>query len=296
MLASMTGFGQASASIGEVFYSLEIKSLNGKFFKSAIRLPETLSTYEPRIEQVLRERLVRGSITYTLRVKDVSDRAAWDVNSAAIRGYIRSLEQAGKHIGPQTPVRIDLTGMLALPGVCQMREPDPAEQERRRQSIEELTCRAIERVIAMRHEEGKALGADLEDHSARIRESIVHIRERAPIVVKEYAERLRKRVQTLLMEVKVELTEDDLAREIAILAERADINEELARLDSHLDQFRSVMAEEHNAGRKLEFLAQEMLRETNTIGSKANDSLIARYVVDLKGHIDRIREQVMNVV
>lgn len=296
MIASMTGFGQASASVDDICYWLEIKSLNGKFFKAAIKLPEAFNMSEPRIEQILRERLVRGSITCALRIRDLSERAAWDVNGGAVKGYIRALEESAKAAGAEGTVRIDLAGILALPGVCHLPEPDAAEQEKHWQVIERLTAEAVDQLMAMRDREGRSLHADLDLHCTRIAEALDGIKERAGDVITEYAEKLRRRVQTLLTTAEVQLDEQDLAREIAIFAERADINEELARLASHLEQFRAVMTQEDNVGRKLEFLAQEMLRETNTIGSKANDSAIARHVVEIKGHIDRIKEQAMNAV
>ncbi len=292
----MTGFGQASATRDSATYSLEVKSLNGKFFKSVIKLPEALGSHEPRLEQLLRERLIRGSVVYVLRLRDVSENAAWDVNTGAIQGYIQALQGAMKLAGAQSSVRIDLAGLLALPGVCQMPELDPEEMEKTWELLKGLTDQALDQLQAMRLEEGRSIQADLLSHCARIRENLQVIRSRAPVVVRDYAERLRNRVRNLLSEVEIQLREEDLAREVAIFAERADINEETSRLDSHLLQFQNVMDKEANAGRKLEFLAQEMLRETNTIGSKANDAEIAQHVVAIKGHIDRIKEQVMNVV
>lgn len=296
MLASMTGFGRASASVGDISYSLEIKSLNSKYFKASIKLPEMVSSYEPRIEQIMRKKLIRGSVVYTLRMKDISEQASWEVNLGAIRGYLQALEQVVGQAKPKIPIQVDLASILLLPGVCQLPESDPTEDQRRWEIVEQLTGQAIDQMLAMRLEEGKALQDDLDTHCRRIAETLDRIREKAPQIIHDYTARLRLRVETLLSEVEVQLREEDLAREVAIFAERADINEELARLGSHLKQFDCVMRNEGNTGRKLEFLAQEMLRETNTIGSKANDSAIAQLVVEIKGHIDRIKEQVMNVV
>jgi len=183
-----------------------------------------------------------------------------------------------------------------MPGVCQYPEPDAEQLALELQIIIQLTNQALKKMWIMRFEEGKALKEDLLKHCSNIVDALEQIKKRAPLVIQDYAQRLRQRVKKLLSEAEVELKQEDLAREVAVFAERADINEELSRLDSHIAQFRTVIESKEHAGRTLEFLAQEMLRETNTIGSKANDAQIARYVVDIKGHIDRIKEQVLNVV
>jgi len=294
----MTGFGQATITVDDVSYSLEIKSLNGKFLKSVIKLPDIFSIYEPRVEQILRDRLIRGSVTYSLRLRDISEQAAWPVNPGAVRGYVKALQEIIASMPKAAAdLKIDLASMLELPGVCQMPELSIDEQQKRWQTVETLTHQAIDSLIAMRDKEGEMLRADLEKHCAAIHVSLAQVIERAPNVVTEYAAKLRQRVQVLLSAVELQLREDDLSRDISIFAERSDINEEISRLQSHLQQFAATMAsKDDNTGRKLEFLAQEMLRETNTIGSKANDSLVAQRVVEIKGHIDRIKEQTLNVV
>jgi uncharacterized protein (TIGR00255 family) len=295
MLASMTGFARATTMAEEINFNLEIRSLNGKYFKSTIKLPEQLACYEPRIEQIIRENLIRGSIVYTLRLRDNSAMATMDVNTGAIKGYLQAIKDIG---GDQTlpNAHVDLSNILLLPGVCQYPEPDADQLERELQVIIELTQQALKKLWSMRFEEGQALREDLLKHCSRMTNALDQIKTRAPLVIQDYAQRLHLRVKKLLSEAEVELSQEDLAREVAVFAERADINEELSRLDSHLSQFRMVIDGKEHAGRTLEFLAQEMLRETNTIGSKANDALIAQYVVEIKGHIDRIKEQVMNVV
>jgi uncharacterized protein (TIGR00255 family) len=295
MLASMTGFARATANEENLTFNLEIRSLNGKYFKSTIKLPEQLACYEPRIEQIIRENLIRGSIVYTLRLRDNSAQASMDVNTGAIKGYLQAIRDI--EIDQNLPnLNVDLSNILLMPGVCQYPEPDAEQLERELQIIIELTNQALQKMWIMRFEEGKALKEDLLKHCSNIVDALDQIKKRAPLVIQDYAQRLRQRVKKLLSEAEVELKQEDLAREVAVFAERADINEELSRLDSHIAQFRTVIESKEHAGRTLEFLAQEMLRETNTIGSKANDAQIARYVVDIKGHIDRIKEQVMNVV
>jgi len=295
MLASMTGFARSTVTTDGMTYTLEVRSLNGKYFKSSIKLPEQLACYEPKVEQILRESLIRGSVVFSLRLRDNSEQAAFDVNSGAIRGYLHVLHDFLQN-QPGSNLVIDLSNILNLPGVCQYPEPSPEKLEQQWNVLSNLMTTGLNQLWSMRKQEGIAIKDDLLKHCAKITEALRQIQTRAPGVVEDYAQRLNQRVTKLLSEAEVELDKSDLAREVAIFAERADINEELSRLDSHLQQFQSVIDGPDHSGRTLEFLAQELLRETNTIGSKANDATIAQLVVEIKGHIDRIKEQVMNVV
>jgi uncharacterized protein (TIGR00255 family) len=254
-----------------------------------------LACYEPRIEQLLRENLIRGSVVFSLRLRDNSETASLDVNSGAVKGYLEALKQVVQE-HKEKAVTIDLANILTLPGVCQYPEPDVARLEQEIETITKLSNEALKQLWNMRYKEGEALKLDLLKHCKNIEDALVDIKKIAPQVIEDYALRLRQRVSKLISDAEVELDKDTLIREVAIFAERADINEELSRLDSHLAQFQSVIEGKEHAGRTLEFLAQEMLRETNTIGSKANNAQIALRVVEIKGHIDRIKEQVMNVV
>lgn len=291
MILSMTGYGEVQHSDDGVSYVLELRSLNNRYFKASIKLPESLSVFESEVEKLLRTRLSRGSVTYSLRVRDVRADAAQEINIAAVESYVKQLGR----LSSQLPVQIDLASILALPGVCQPPGLDEAERERQWKVLESMTLKAMDRLIEMRRVEGKALRDDLMRQCAQIRKHLASIAERAPIVLKEYHQRLLSRTNELLAESKLPLQLDDVRREVALYAERCDINEEIARLGSHLDQFEKLCDSRELAGRKLDFLAQELLRETNTIGSKANDAVIAQHIVEIKGAIDRLKEQVQNV-
>ncbi len=292
MILSMTGYGDAQGSQDGVSYALEIRSLNNRYFKAAIKLPEHLQFLDADVEKLLRSRVGRGSISYSLRARDTSAEAAYEVNIAAVESYLKQLKDAA---GQRGSVSIDLAMILALPGVCQPRELDPSQRERQWLLIEQLTNAAVDRLLTMRRDEGKALREVLLRHCAALREHLARIGERAPEVVTDYQDRLRQRVNVLLAGAQLELDRDDLIKEVAIFAERCDIREEADRLGSHLDQFEAVCDSTEHAGRKLDFLAQEMLREANTIGSKANDPAIAVRIVEVKALIDRLKEQVQNV-
>ncbi len=291
MILSMTGYGEVQHTDDGVSYVLELRSLNNRYFKASIKLPELLSVFESEVEKLLRTRLSRGSITYNLRIRDIRPEAAQEINVAAVESYVKQLSR----LSTGAAVRIDLAAILALPGICQPPDLDEAERERQWKVLESMTLKAMDHLIEMRRIEGKALRDDLVSQCAQIRKHLAAIAERAPVVLKEYHQRLLNRANELLAESKLQLQLDDVKREVALYAERCDINEEISRLGSHLEQFERLCDSRELAGRKLDFLSQELLRETNTIGSKANDAVIAQHIVEIKGAIDRLKEQVQNV-
>jgi len=293
MILSMTGFGSAERSAEGVTYSLEVRSLNNRYLKAVVKLPESLQFLETEVERRIRERLGRGSVTFNLRTRNESAAAGYDINTAALERYLRSMAAAGVPEGVRAT--IDLAAVAALPGVCQ--PPEILDEVRQQQAVivRELADAALDGVLEMRQTEGRALRDDLLGHCAGLSAELEAIAERSPTVVAEYQERLRSRVETLLAEEKFELEQDSLLREVAIYADRSDISEELTRLRGHVEQFTTLCDSTEPAGRKLDFLAQEMLREANTIGSKSNDATIARHIIEVKALIDRLKEQVQNV-
>ncbi len=292
MIQSMTGYGDAECSSGGLNYALEIRSVNNRYFKSAVKLSERVQFFEPEVDKLLRARLGRGSINYQLKIKDSDAGTANEINTDLLRSYadqLRVLVEDG------VVDKIDMASLLTLPGVCSAPDLDPHQREQIAETTRRLTAEAIDKLIAMRREEGQALARDLHTHTAALRTLIDQTAELAPQVVVSYKNRLQTRVDELLADVQLNIEQDALLREVADFAERCDIAEELIRLRSHLDQFDQLCNGDDYVGRKLDFLAQEMLREANTIGSKANDAAIARNVVEMKGAIDRIKEQVQNV-
>jgi uncharacterized protein (TIGR00255 family) len=292
MIVSMTGFGDATAERGGTHYAVEIRSLNNRFFKPVIKLPETVSGLEPELESMLREKLGRGSVTYILKMRSDSAEAAYHLNVPALTAYLEQLQQVK---GLNQLVQIDLASLVQLPGVCQEPSDQGDEIEKHGDVIRELTSKAIGKLGAMRKKEGEVLFADLMKHVSVIRKNLAEIAELAPTVVEEYHRRLRERVTKLLAAAEAQVSQVDLIKEVAVFAERADIAEEITRLGAHLNAFEQSCREGEHGGRKLDFISQEMLREANTIGAKANDAEIARRIVEIKGAIDRVKEQVQNV-
>ena len=292
MILSMTGFGEARTQVDGVTYRVEIRTVNNRYFKSLLRLPDPFQRYEAELDRCLRSRLGRGSVFFTLRVDDENATTAYEISKPVLSKYVSRLREV---CGEAGSAHIDLASLLAMPGVCVPPDIDEQVLAGQFEVVVRVAGEAIDQLIEMRRIEGGALAQDLETQCAEIRTRLELIRLRAPGVVEDYAKKLRGRVQQLLSDSNVELEKDALAREVAIYAERCDINEELARMNSHLGQFEGLCDGPEAAGRKLEFLAQELLREANTIGSKANNAEIAGHVVAVKAAIDRIKEQVQNV-
>ena len=295
MIYSMTGFGDASDEAGGSRYSVEIKSLNNRYFKPSIKLPDAVSGLEPEIETVLRNKAGRGSVIYALRMKsaDATPGGA-RIDVEALRAYVGQLAQAGFEV--REPERL-----MVLPGVILSGDAaDPAaddDLDRHRAVVLRLTHEAADKLLAMRRREGESLLGDLMTHTSVIASNLSAIRDRAGGVVEQYYDRLVVRVNELLAKAELSVDRSELLKEVAVFAERSDISEELHRLSHHVEQFEAACkgdAEQH-VGRKLDFIAQEMLREANTIGSKAGDPEIAGRVVEIKGAIDRLKEQVQNV-
>jgi uncharacterized protein (TIGR00255 family) len=292
MIISMTGFGDAAVQKDGTHYSVEVRSLNNRFFKSTIKLPDNVSGLEPELETMLRETLGRGSITLILKMRQDDAEAAYRINVPALKAYMAQLQALD---GLDKLVRIDLAGMLALPGVCQEPRDETDEMRKHGDTVRKLVGEAISKLNAMRVREGKALFAELMKQVSVITVALSEIAKRAPAVVEDYHKRLQQRVNQLLSKAELRVSEPDLIKEVAVFAERADIAEEIQRLTSHLSAFEEACRKDEHAGRKLDFITQEMLREANTIASKANDATIAKNTVEIKGAIDRMKEQVQNV-
>jgi uncharacterized protein (TIGR00255 family) len=295
LIRSMTGFGEASAQVGGVHYFLEVRSLNNKYFKAVIRLPDEYQGLEAELESKLRERVARGTVTLTATCNDETQAAAHEINTHALNRYIEQLRTLPQVSSGE--VKLDVAALLGLPGVLRPPGDEEARMARAREAFAGLLERAIKSLITMREREGNALVADLRSQREFIASRLAQIAARAPEVVAEYQKRLKARIESLLAESDARVEPGDLIREIAAYAERTDIAEEVSRLSTHLEQFAELLSgkDERPMGRTLDFLAQEMLRETNTIASKSPDATVSRLAVEVKGAIDRIKEQAQNV-
>jgi uncharacterized protein (TIGR00255 family) len=294
MIRSMTGFGSVSAQTDGTHYALEVRSLNNRYFKAQVRLPEELQGLEAELESAVAKRLTRGSVVITVRFADASAEAAAQLNVKAIQSYLdQMLAVRGMD---HDSARIDLGALLALPGVM-MGDTGEQRLSRARGVLLELLTGACNKLIAMREREGRDLHEQLHHYCTVIADHLKIVADRVPAIIELYQQRLRQRMEVLLKDSGAAVREEDILREVAVFAERSDVAEEVARLQGHLAQFTEIIDADTDepSGRTLDFIAQEMLREANTIGSKCLDVEVSKRIVEVKGAIDRIKEQVQNV-
>lgn len=293
MILSMTGYGRAELD-GDTFTLIaEIRSVNSRYLNIKQRLPEAMTPLEMRLNDLLRSRLSRGTISLTIKAQPVAGALAPPVAHDVLKGYLDEIAKVKEELNIGGDVSMDT--LLSLPGVVLGPADAPVDAEAVWPQVEQAVSQALAALIDMRGAEGRNTEAVLRELCEGIHAKLATISESAPLVVKRYQQRLNERVQTLLAGAGIELANEDLLKEVTMFAERSDIAEELARLQSHLQQFVEILESKKPAGRKLSFIAQEMHREANTIGAKASDVDIARDVLDVKTAIDRIREQVENI-
>jgi uncharacterized protein (TIGR00255 family) len=289
----MTGFGEARWEGEQVQVAVELRAVNNRFLKLNLRCAETYTVLEGEIEKRLRQTLRRGTITVSLRVRKPATAADYRLNTAALRAYVMQLRDVERDLGlPASP----LAAALTLPGVVDEPHNDEASVAAADWPlIAPVLDAAVEQLQRMRAEEGRSMERELLRQLDLLADELRQVEARVPLVVASYRDRLEERVNQLLMDRKLELDPALLVKEVALFAERSDVREEIVRLRSHLDQFRTICGEGDCPGRKLDFLIQEMNREVNTIGSKGNDVAIARHVVAMKSILEQMRELIQNV-
>ena len=292
MIKSMTGFGSAAEELNGCTYTVEIKTVNHRNFKLHTKTPESVAHLAEKIEKLLRKYISRGTTNYSLRIHNAAGQLPFEIDEEAVTACLHKIKGIAANTGIDG--KIDITNLLVLPGIIRSVTPSENFEEQIKNTVLQLTEKALVQLNSMRDEEGKALEQDLENNCEIIKQNLDIIAEKSPVVVKQYMERLNKRVAELLAGSRVEIDADIIARETAIFAERADIAEEVNRLGSHLGQFDTCCKGGEPAGRRLDFICQEMLRETNTIASKSCDAEIGTCVINIKCAIDRIKEQVQN--
>lgn len=289
MLLSMTGYGDARREEDGMSVAVEIRSVNSRYLKINVRGAES-AALEAKIESIVRKRLNRGTVSIILRLSRKATAEDYRINLEVVEACQKQLASLS---GGAT--NIDLSTLLTLPGVVEAPSSSGGLTESDWKFVEPVVADALASLEKMRAAEGHAMDDDFKVNCAAITTQLEEINERAPLVVASYQNRLTERINTLLRDFDTSVTGADVAREVGVFAERSDISEEVVRLRSHLEQFAKISAEKESAGRKLEFLIQEMFREINTIGSKSNDSEIAVHVVEIKTHIERMREMIQNV-
>jgi len=289
MIKSMTGYGSAEGEVGGARVAVELRSVNHRFFNPSIKLPSELSRWEPEVRDALRRGIARGHVALSARVERTQADAA-TIDEERFGAYVEQIRRLQQRYGLSSD--LDVGAVLRLPDVVassdQAREGTAAE-------LLAVVDRAVAALDGMRAAEGARLAAYLSGRIAVIEEAVHRIDERAPSRLVEQKDRLRATIKELADGVAVD--EQRLALEVAVLADRLDVGEEISRFHSHFTAFRSTLANPpaDGVGKRLGFLLQELLREANTTGSKANDAAMLHDVILIKEELERIREQVENL-
>ena len=291
MLLSMTGFGEGRTRTDALDVTCEIRSVNNRHLKVTVRCPDFWASFEGDIEKLIRKRLARGTVQVAIRVRRADGASGQQINQTALGDYFHQLKQTAAALQINPP---SLDALLVLPGVAED-QPLTEDPQTDWPTIERTVNSAVERLVEYRRAEGLPMEADLREQVTVIRDNLEKVQRRAPEIVTTFRDRIHDRVKELLADSDVVVDSSDLLREVSIFADRCDINEEVTRLRTHLEQFDSFLSQKTSQGRKLDFLGQEVFRETNTIGSKANDVEIAHCVVEMKAAIEKIREILANV-
>lgn len=293
MLRSMTGFGASSSEEGGHEIRVEIRSVNHRHLQVKTRTPHELSCLDHELERAVRKRLERGSVTLVVTDTRTGAEGTAALDVAAARRYRDEVVSLAKELG--MGVEPSLETLLTLPGVVRAQEQAFRPTKAFERRLLALVDQALEALLAMREKEGRALAAALRKELTAIGSLAGRIEKRMPAVVRGRQRELVARLDELLGGKTGVTRPEDVAREVALLADRLDVAEELARLASHREQLRGLIDAGGAIGRRLDFLVQELFRELNTIGAKCSDAKVAHWVVDAKAHGERLREQLQNV-
>jgi uncharacterized protein (TIGR00255 family) len=291
MIKSMTGYGYGRHSDEALVVEVEAKSINHRYCDVSIRLPKELTHLEHGVRKLIQNRFSRGHFDIWIKVKWLNhNQKQLRLDSRLAEAYLNGLRQLKERL--QLPGEIGIGFLGNNPHLfTTLEEVGPPTDVF--PQLEQALCQALDSLEQMRAEEGRVIYGELNKLVDQIKHSLVQIKQRSPQLVSHYQARLAQRIKQLAPQL--EINEERLAQEVVLYAERADIDEELVRLDSHLNQLSGFLAADGALGKKLDFLVQEMNRETNTIGSKASDVAISQQVVEIRCRLEKIREQVQNI-
>lgn len=291
MVKSMTGFGRACKEIDGYMITVEIKSVNHRYFEFSCRCPRQYGFIDDKIKSFINSKVARGKIECFVGIEALNTESAdVVVNNTLAGAYVKALKELSDNYGLKED--FGASTVARFPDVLIVRKSEE-DENKIWQLVKTVADEAVEKFIEMRKVEGKRMYDDVYSRSQFILDTVSFIEERSPQTVKEYNDKLVERVHELLGDVSID--ENRLLQEVAIYADKVAVAEETVRLRSHISQLRDFISSDEAVGRKLDFLIQEINRETNTIGSKCNDVEIARKVVDVKAEIEKIREQIQNI-
>lgn len=292
MIRSMTGYGRATGTFDGMDITLEIKSVNHRYFEFSSRVPRNYGFLDEKLKSFFQGKIARGKVECYLQIDTAGQQeTAVKLNRSLAQGYINAYNELSEAFGIENDIKVS---DMARVGDIFSVSKEPEDEEQICSDVLSVAEQALERFMDMRTAEGEKLRDDISSRLDFILEKVSFIEQRSPQTVKEYNDKLLARMREVLADVHVD--EQRLLTEAAIYADKIAVAEETVRLRSHIDQFRKFFDENGGAiGRKMDFLVQEINREINTIGSKAQDIEIARCVVDVKAEIEKIREQVQNI-
>lgn len=292
MIKSMTGFGRGEYSDDTYTFNVEIKTVNHRYNDVIIRMPKQLTYLEENIKRYIKRDISRGRVEVYISMEyETESPVEVNVDISLARSYRSALENLLTELGIEH--KIGLEDILTLEDIVRT-ERKEIDEDLVWNCLSKALDIALENVMNMRKEEGSVLKEDIQCQLEKIESMLSKIEERAPFIVEEYRDKLRERIRELLDEEQG-LDEERLNYEVVLFADKSDINEEIVRFKSHIRQFYKSMESKEPIGRKLDFLVQEMNREINTIGSKANDLIITNCVVDIKSELEKVREQIQNI-
>jgi len=291
-MKSMTGFGRASVEQGDFSISVELKTVNNRFLDVNMRLPSELQSLESTIKKLIGNRLTRGRVEVNLQY-DRNDPVELELNRPLIAGFLAAMKQMREEYS--LAGEPDINVIARLPNVVNTKKQEPNADFLA--ALEQIFGQAIDDLETMRTKEGEMLAAELLARIDEIEARVPAIEAEAAKVADEFSARLTKRISEMLAKSDSQLDIDQarIAQEVAFLADRADIAEEITRLKSHIEHFRSIAGDERDVGKRLDFLTQEFNREANTIASKTNNMIVKENALAIKSEIEKIREQVQNV-
>jgi uncharacterized protein (TIGR00255 family) len=288
----MTGFGRGEGKDNERQFIVEVKSVNHRYNDIVIRMPKRFTYLEDKLKNLVKDYIKRGRVEVYITLENIGDiDTKISVNTLVAEQYIDCLKKIRDEFNVIDDITVSLVSKFS--DVIKV-EPKEEDEDAIWSCLQNATAKALDLLVKMRMAEGIKLAEDINNRCEYIAEIVEKIENRSPKVVLEYKEKLKDRIHELL-EDSVEVDENRLSMEIAVIADKCSITEEIVRLNSHVDQLKKTLQESHTVGRKLDFLIQEMNREINTIGSKSNDLEITNYVVDIKSELEKIREQVQNI-
>ena len=287
----MTGFGSASQRDRRMDMDVEVRSVNHRFLTIKQSLPDSLARMENEIEQMVRAKLGRGSVTVSISVKSTREAGPALPDLDTFKAAAKQLREIQKALGLKGEITME--DLLAIPSLWNNGVSEPSEELWPK--VKKLLGKALDQLVETREREGAKISDALQGHLQTIEGRLGKVQARVPHVVDAYQKRLDDRIQQLLTQRGMEAAKLDIVREVAIHADRCDTSEEIQRLKAHIGEFRKIVVQKGPVGRRLDFMTQEMGRETNTIASKANDGEIAASAVEMKAELEKIKEQVENV-